>query len=102
MVAPSILVSPDSDGWLMHHHPLIWHNAWLAGVGRHGPASVGGPTVGYAFCSSQAHRLSSARGDFGDELIVQRLDSMLTSCGGMEGMLAKFGEEIGTQEDTAS
>ena len=37
-----------------------------------------------------------ARGDFGDELIV------LTSCGGMGGMLAKFGEEIGTQEDTAS
>ena len=43
-----------------------------------------------------------ARGDFGDELIVHLLDSMLTSCGGMEGMLAKFGEEIGTQEDTAS
>ena len=43
-----------------------------------------------------------ARGDFGDDLIVQRLDAMLTSCGGVEGMLTKLGEEIGTQEDTAT
>ena len=43
-----------------------------------------------------------ARGDFGDDLIVQRLDAMLTSCGGVEGMLTKLGEEIGTQEDSAT
>ena len=43
-----------------------------------------------------------ARGDFGDDLIVQRLDAMLTSCGGVEGMLTKLGEEISTQEDSAT
>ena len=46
---------------------------------------------------SSAHAVISATSSS-----LSGLDSMLTSCGGMEGMLAKFGEEIGTQEDTAS
>lgn len=78
----------------------------LRGIVDSGPAWAGiRGRVHCGFCFFIAGFMGSverARGDFGDDLIVQRLDAMLTSCGGVEGMLTKLGEEIGTQEDSAT
>lgn len=78
----------------------------LRGIVDSGPAWAGiSGRVHCGFCFFIAGFMGSverARGDFGDELIVQRLDAMLTSCGSVEGMLTKLGEEIGTAEDSAT
>ena len=78
----------------------------LRGIVDSGPAWAGiRGRVHCGFCffiAGGPPLVERARGDFGDDLIVQRLDAMLTSCGGVEGMLTKLGEEIGTQEDSAT